>query len=149
MSPHPVPDENPTRPTPLTTSSAGTPRLRLLGVALPFVVSLPCTWIDPSLLMIGVIPLLVGAVSGAALRSWWAPPVTALAFLLGSLPGVAYRHGGLTDITRPSLLAGATVYLLFALHALALGTLVGVPIGKQLADSTKPAITEGPSPATP
>jgi hypothetical protein len=149
MSPHAVPDENPTRAAPLTSSTARTLRLRLLGVALPFAISLPCTLIDPSLLMIGVIPLLVGAVSGAALRSWWAPPVTALAFILGSLPGVAFRHGGLTDLTRPSLLAGATVYVVLALHALVLGTLGGVPIGKQLSGWTKPAITEGPSPAKP
>lgn len=107
------------------------PWLKLLGIAVPFVVSLVCSYVDLSILMVSWMALLLGVVSAALLRSWWALLVLPVAFTVGTLPGIL-SSSGFPDVTGSGFIAGATLFVLLALVHLTFGAAIGVPLGREL-----------------
>jgi hypothetical protein len=116
----------------LAASAPGwTPRLKLLGIAVPFVVSLVCSYVDLSILLVPWMALLLGVVSAALLRSWWALLVLPIAFTIGTLPGILSSSGA-PNVTGSGFIAGATLFVLLALVPLMFGAAIGVPLGREL-----------------
>ena len=110
--------------------------LRLLGVAVAVgggvVCSLPTA---VPLAVVLVLPLLVGVVSAALVRSWWALLVVPVAFRVGFLLISLPLAGGFDVLARSS--TEGTIESLGILYGLqllpvALGIALGTPIGKQL-----------------
>ena len=104
--------------------------VRLLGIVLPFVVSLVCSYIDLSILLLAWLPFLIGVVSGALLRSWWALLVVPVMLALGTLPSV-FTSGGFNP-GGPSFVAGATLFGLLAVFPITVGAAIGVAMGHEL-----------------
>ena len=110
--------------------------LRLLGVAVAVgggvVLSLPTAM---PLAVVLVLPLVVGVLSAALVRSWWALLIVPVAFRVGFLL-VGLPLAGAFDVLARSSSEG-TVEVFTILYGLqlvpvALGVALGVPIGKKL-----------------
>jgi len=108
-----------------------TPRLTLLGIAVPLVVSLVCAFTDLSILFLPWVAFLVGVVSAALLRSWWALLVVPIALAVGTLPKIILISHGLPDMTFPGFVAGFSLFLPELISA-AIGAAIGVPLGHEL-----------------
>ena len=106
-------------------------QLRLLGVALPFVLALVCSYVDLSILLLAWLPFLVGVAGAAILRSWWALLAIPLALVIGTLPSVIFSPGGLHP-TDPGFIAGAALLGSLALAPVMIGAAIGVPLGHEL-----------------
>jgi hypothetical protein len=106
-----------------------TPQPRLLGVALPFLVALVCSEVDLSILLLAWLPFLLGVVSAAILRSWWALLAIPLALMIGTLLGIV--PDGLHP-TDPGFIAGTALFVLLALVEVTIGAAIGVPLGHEL-----------------
>jgi hypothetical protein len=106
--------------------------LRVLAVAVPVGVSLVCSCIDLSLLLVVWLPFLLGVVSAALLRSWWAVLVVPAALSLGTLLGVIVRAGGLPNLADPGFVEGVTLVLLLGVVPMVIGAAIGAPLGKQI-----------------
>jgi len=110
--------------------------LRLLGVAVSvgggMVLSLPTA---VPLAVALVLPLIVGVVSAALLRSWWALLIVPVAFRVGFLL-VGISLAGAFDVLARSSSEGTleifTILYGLQLVPVALGIALGTPIGKQL-----------------
>jgi hypothetical protein len=110
--------------------------LRLLGVAVSVgggvVLSLPTA---VPLAVVLVLPLVVGVVSAALLRSWWALLIVPVAFRVGFLL-IGLPLAGAFDVLARSSPEGAieVFTILYGLQVVpvALGIALGTPIGKQL-----------------
>ena len=107
------------------------PQLHLLGVALPFVVALVCSYVDLSILLLAWPPFLVGVVGAAILRSWWALLAIPLALVIGILPSVVLGSDGL-HLTDPGFIAGMALFVVLALVPVTAGAAIGVPLGHEL-----------------
>ena len=107
------------------------PQLHLLGVALPFVVALVCSYVDLSILLLTWPPFLVGIVGAAILRSWWALLAIPLALVIGILPSVVLGSDGL-HLTDPGFIAGTALFVVLALVPVTAGAAIGVPLGHEL-----------------
>ena len=111
--------------------------LRLLGVAVAvgggMVLSLPTA---VPLAVVLVLSLVVGVVSAALVRSWWALLIVPVAFRVGFLL-VGLPLAGAFDVLARSSSEGTlqvvTILYGFQLVPVALGIAIGTPIGKQLA----------------
>ena len=106
--------------------------LRVLGVVVPLVVSFVCPFIDLSLLLVVWIPFLLGVVSAALLRSWWAVLVVPTALSIGAILSIILREGGLPNIAAPGFVEGVTLFVFFGVVPMAIGAAIGAPIGKQI-----------------
>ena len=117
--------------TPFTRASRGslTPQLRLLGIALPFVVALVCSEVDLSILLVAWLPFLLGVAAAAILRSWWALLAIPLALVIGTLIGTVPDSLHPTD---PGFIAGTALFVLLALVPATIGAALGVPLGHEL-----------------
>jgi hypothetical protein len=110
--------------------------LRLLGVAVAVgggvVLSLPTA---VPLAVVLVLPLVVGVVSAALLRSWWALLIMPVAFRVGFLL-IGLPLAGTFDVLARSSLEGTvevfTILYGLQLLPIALGIALGTPIGKKL-----------------
>jgi len=110
--------------------------LRLLGVAVSvgggMVLSLPTA---VPLAVALVLPLIVGVVSAALLRSWWALLIVPVAFRVGFLL-VGIPLAGVFDVLARSSSEGIvevfTILYGLQLVPVALGIAIGTPIGKKL-----------------
>ncbi len=105
--------------------------LRLLGVAVPFVVALVCAYVDLSILLLAWLPFLVGIVGAAIFRSWWALLAIPLSLGIGLLAGIALGGGALHP-THPTFIAGAALFGSLALMPATIGAAIGVPLGHEL-----------------
>jgi hypothetical protein len=110
--------------------------LRLLGVAVAVVggvvLSLPTA---VPLVVALVLPLVVGVVSAALVRSWWALLIVPVAFRVGFLLVGIPLAGGFDVLARSSSEGAVDVFtILYGLQLvpLALGIVMGTPIGKKL-----------------
>jgi Na+-transporting methylmalonyl-CoA/oxaloacetate decarboxylase beta subunit len=110
--------------------------LRLLGVAVSVgggvVLSLPTA---VPLAVVLVLPLVVGVVSAALMRSWWALLIVPVAFRVGFLLIGIPLAGGFDVLARSSpggIVEVSTILVGLQLVPVALGMAIGVPIGKQL-----------------
>ncbi len=110
--------------------------LRLLGVAVSVgggvVLSLPTA---VPLAVVLVMPFVVGVVSAALLRSWWALLIVPVAFRVGFVLISIPLAGGFDVLARSS--TEGTIESLGILYGLqlvpvALGIAMGTPIGKKL-----------------
>jgi ABC-type xylose transport system permease subunit len=106
-----------------------TPQPRLIGVALPFVVALVCSYIDLSILLLVWLPFLLGVAAAAILRSWWALLAIPLALVVGTLLGIA-PHG--LHPTHPGFIAGTALFVFLTLVEVTIGAAIGVPLGHEL-----------------
>ena len=93
--------------------------------------SLVCASIDLSILYLPWVTLLLGAVSGALLRSWWAMLIVPIAIIIGTLPKIIFISHGLSDMTSPGFVAGFSLFLPELISA-AIGAAIGVPLGHEL-----------------
>jgi hypothetical protein len=107
------------------------PQLRLLGVALPFVMALVCSYVDLSILLLAWLPFLLGVVGAAILRSWWALLAIPLALVIGTLPSIVFSPDGLHP-TDPGFVAGTVLFVILALVPVTIGAAIGVPSGHEL-----------------
>jgi hypothetical protein len=111
--------------------------LRLLGVAIAVVGGVVLS--RPSAVPLAValvLPLLVGVVSAALVRSWWALLIVPLAFRVGFLLVGIPLAGGFDVLARSSSDGAVEVFtILYGLQLVpvALGVALGTPIGKKLA----------------
>jgi len=110
--------------------------LRLLGVAVAvgggMVLSLPTA---VPLAVVLVLPLVVGVVSAALVRSWWALLIVPVAFRVGFLLVGIPLAGGFDVLARSSSEGIVEVFtILYGLQLVpvALGIAIGTPIGKKL-----------------
>jgi hypothetical protein len=108
------------------------PLLSLLGIAVPFVVSLICAFIDLSILFLPWATFLLGVISAALLRSWWALLIVPIAIAIGTLPKIIFISHGLPDPTSPGFIAGAILFLLVGLFPSTIGAAIGVPLRHEL-----------------
>ncbi len=111
--------------------------LRLLGVAVAVgggvVLSLPTA---VPLAVVLVLPLVVGVVSAALVRSWWALLIVPVAFRVGFLLIGLPLAGGFDVLARSSSEGAIEVFtILYGLQLVpvAVGVALGTPLGKQLA----------------
>jgi hypothetical protein len=82
-----------------------------------------------------VLPLLVGVVSASLVRSWWALLIVPVAFRVGFLLVGIPLAGGFDVLARSSSEGAVEVFtILYGLQLVpvALGTAIGVPVGKKL-----------------
>ena len=110
--------------------------LRLLGVAVAVgggvVLSLPTA---VPLAVILVLPLVVGLLSAALLRSWWALLIVPVAFRVGFLLAGIPLAGAFDVLARSSsdgIVEVFTILYGLQLVPVALGIALGTPIGKKL-----------------
>jgi hypothetical protein len=108
------------------------PPLTILGVAVPFIVALVCAFIDLSVLFLPWVAFLLGVLSAALLRSWWALLVVPVAVTLGTLPKIMVISHGLPDMASPGFIAGVILFLLAVLVTVTIGAAIGVPLGHEL-----------------
>jgi hypothetical protein len=106
--------------------------LRVLGVVVPVVVSLVCSFIDLSLLLVAWLPFLLGVVSAALYRSWWAVLIVPTALSIGTILSISFLGGGLPNIAAPGFVEGATLFMLLGVVPMAIGAAIGTPLGKQI-----------------
>ena len=106
--------------------------LRVLGVVVPLVVSLVCSFIDLSLLLVVWLPFLLGVVSAALFRSWWAVLVVPTALSIGTILSISFLGGGLPNIANPGFAEGVTLFVLLGVVPMAIGAAIGAPLGKQI-----------------
>ncbi len=104
----------------------------LLGIAVAFVVSLVCAFIDLSILFLPWVAFLLGVVSAAVLRTWWALLIVPITVAIGTLPKIIFISHGLPDLTSPGFIAGIILFLLSVLLPTTIGAALGVPIGHEL-----------------
>jgi hypothetical protein len=117
---------------PPTRSARPLPPLNLLGVAVPFIVSLACGFIDLSILFLPWVAFLLGVLSAALLRSWWALLAVPIALTIGILPKIMVISRGLPNMTSPGFIAGVILLLLVVLVPVTIGAAIGVPLGHEL-----------------
>jgi hypothetical protein len=108
------------------------PTLNLLGVAVPFIVTLACGFIDLSILFLPWVAFLLGVLSAALLRSWWALLVAPVALIIGTLPKIMVISHGLPDMASPGFMAAVALFLLAVLVPVTIGAAIGVPLGHEL-----------------
>jgi hypothetical protein len=106
--------------------------LGILGVVMPLVVGVICSFIDLSYILVMWFPFLLGIVSAALFRSWWAVLVVPIALSLGTLLGIILRDGGLPNIASPGFVQGVTLLVLFGVVPMIIGAAIGAPLGKQI-----------------
>lgn len=106
--------------------------LRILGVVVPLVVSFICSFIDLSLLLVVWFPFLLGVVSAALFRSWWAVLVVPTALSIGALLGISLREGGLPNIASTGFAEGVALFVAFGIVPMVIGAAIGAPLGKQI-----------------
>ena len=106
--------------------------LRILGVVVPLVVSFVCSFIDLSLLLVAWYPFLLGVVSAALFRSWWAVLVVPAALSLGTLLGISLKEGGLPNIASTGFAEGVALFVAFGVVPIVIGAAIGAPLGKQI-----------------
>ncbi len=106
--------------------------LRVLGVIVPLVMGSVCSFVDLSLLLIVWLPFLLGVVSAALYRSWWAVLVVPAALSLGTLLGISFLEGSLPNIAGPGFVEGITLFVSLGVMPMAIGAAIGAPIGKQI-----------------
>jgi hypothetical protein len=106
--------------------------LRVLGAVLPLVVGLVCSFVDLSLLLVMWLPFLLGVVSAALFRSWWAVLVVPAALSLGTLLGIIVIESGLPNLAGPGFLEGVTLFVSLGVVPMAIGAAIGAPLGKQI-----------------
>jgi hypothetical protein len=116
----------------LAPSSRPLPSLNLLGVAVPFIASLIGAFIDLSILFVAWVAFLLGVLSAALLRSWWALLVVPVAVTLGTLPKIMVIAHGLPNMASPGFIAGVILFLLVVLVPVTIGAAIGVPLGHEL-----------------
>jgi hypothetical protein len=103
--------------------------LRVLGVVVPLVGGFAQFF--PSPLPLGVyflVPLLVGVVSAGLLHSWWAVLVVPVAFSIGAMLSFLFQ-GMAIDLSSPE---GVDIVMVFGVVPIAIGTVIGTPIGKKI-----------------
>jgi hypothetical protein len=110
--------------------------LRLLGVAVAVVGGVVLSFpTDMPLAVVLVLPLVVGVLSAALLRSWWALLIVPVAFRVGFLLVSIPLAGAFDVLARSSSEGTVEVFtILYGLQVVpvALGVALGTPIGKQL-----------------
>jgi hypothetical protein len=106
------------------------PQVRLLGVALPFVVALVCSYVDLSILLLAWLPFVLGVVGAAILRSWWALLAIPLALVIGILPSIVLSPD--LHPSDPGFAAGTVLFVILALVPVTIGAAIGVPLGDEL-----------------
>ncbi len=121
----------------LTSSWRGWDRwLRLFGVAVAVGGGVLCSLPTALPLTVAlVLPLVVGVVSAALVRSWWALLIVPVAFRIGFLL-IGLPLAGAFDVLARSSSEGTvevfTILYGFQLVPVALGIALGTPIGKKL-----------------
>jgi hypothetical protein len=105
--------------------------LRILGVVIALVSGFALLFLqtpdEASWNVFLLLVVLVGVVSAALLRSWWAMLIIPIAFDLGHALSESFQYG--FDTFLPSLVFG--VVLLFIV-LVEIGVLIGTPIGKKI-----------------
>ena len=96
------------------------------------VVSFICSFIDLSLLLVAWYPFLLGVVSAALFRSWWAMLVVPAALSLGTLLGISLREGGLPNIASTGFAEGVALFVAFGVVPIVIGAAIGAPLGKHI-----------------
>ena len=111
--------------------------LRLLGVAIAVGGGVLCSLPNALSLVVALaLPLVVGVVSAALVRSWWALLIVPVAFRVGFLLAGIPLAGGFDVLARSSSEGAVEVFtILYGLQLVpvALGIALGTPIGKKLA----------------
>jgi hypothetical protein len=116
----------------LTPSARPSLPLNVLGVAVPFIVGLACAFTDLSILFLPWVAFLLGVLSAALLRSWWALLTVPVALTLGILPKIMVISHGLPNMASPGFTAGVILFLLVVLVPVTIGAAIGVPLGHEL-----------------
>jgi preprotein translocase subunit SecY len=106
--------------------------LQVLGVVVPLVVGLVCSFIDLSLLLVVWLPFLLGGVSAALFRSWWAVLVVPISLSMGTLLSISLREGGLPNIASTGFAEGVTLFVALGVVPMVIGAAIGAPLGKQI-----------------
>lgn len=105
--------------------------LRVLGVIVPMVASFACSFIDLSLLTMGI-PFLLGVVSAGLLRSWWAILIVPVAFSVGLFLSSIFLGEGilLSSMANPVFAGGPAFAFLavFGVVPLVIGAAISTPI---------------------
>jgi hypothetical protein len=105
--------------------------LRVLGVVValvgPFALALLQTPDEASWYLFLLLVVLVGFVSAAILRSWWAILIIPVAFGLGFSLSESFTYG--FDQFVPNLLSYITLFFMLLVE---IGVLIGTPIGKKI-----------------
>jgi hypothetical protein len=109
--------------------------LRVLGVIVPLVASFACSFIDLSLLTMGI-PFLLGVVSAGLLRSWWSILIVPVAFSMGLFLSSIFLGDGifLSSMANP-VFAGKPAYAFLAVFGVvpvAIGAAIGTPISMKI-----------------
>ena len=110
--------------------------LRILGVALAVLGGIVCslpTHVPMALYLL--LPLVVGVVSAALLRSWWAILIVPVAFRVGFLLVGIPLAGAFDSLALGSSEATVEVFLtLYGLQLVpvAIGMAIGIPTGKEI-----------------
>ena len=78
------------------------------------------------------LPFLLGVVSAALLRSWWAVLVVPTALSLGTLLGIIFIGGGFPNIAGTGFIEGVTLFVSLGVVPILIGTAIGTPLGKQI-----------------
>jgi hypothetical protein len=108
------------------------PLLNLLGLALPLLIGVLCASINLSILFLPWLTFLLGVVSAALLRSWWAVVSVPVTLTLGTLPNIILISHGLPDIRGPGFIAGVILFFFSALIPAVIGAVIGVPLGHEV-----------------
>jgi hypothetical protein len=87
--------------------------------------------IDLSILFLPWVAFLLGVLSAALLRSWWALLLVPAAITLGILPKILFIAHGLPDMTSPGFIAGV-ILLLPDLVSATIGAAIGVQLRHEL-----------------
>ncbi len=95
-------------------------------------VSLICSFIDLSLLLVAWLPFLLGVVSAALYRSWWAMLIVPTALSIGTLLSISFLEGRLPNIAAPGFVEGVTWFVLFGVVPMVIGAAIGTPLVKQI-----------------
>jgi len=105
--------------------------LRVLGVVVPLVGGFALMFLqspdEASWNVFLLLVVLVGVVSAALLRSWWAILIVPVALDLGHALSESFQYG--FDTFVPSLVFGVVLLLIVLVE---IGVLIGIPIGKRI-----------------